>query len=80
LRLAHRVAAEKTWVYSGDKDTVVPPKNSKQYVDAAKLPQGHHVELPADHYSGIVFLPSIIQEIAKIASEPTAQGGERSGR
>ena len=80
LRLAHRVAAGKTWVYSGDKDTVVPPKNSKQYVDAAKLPQGHHVELPADHYSGIVLLPSMIQEIAKIASEPTAQGVERSGR
>ena len=80
LRLAHRVAAGKTWVYSGDKDTVVPPKNSKLYVDAAKLPQGHHVELPADHYSGIVFLPSIIQQIAKIASEPAAQGAVHSGQ
>jgi dienelactone hydrolase len=80
LRLAHRVAAGRTWVYSGDKDTVVPPKNSKLYVDAAKLPQGHHVELPADHYSGIVFLPSIIQQIAKIASEPATDGVEGSDR
>ena len=57
-------------VYSGSKDTVVPPANSKLYVQGAKLPQEHHVELPADHYSGIVFLPSIIQEIARLASEP----------
>lgn len=70
MRLAHRVSPERTWVYSGSKDTVVPPENSKLYVQGAKLPQEHHVELPADHYSGIVFLPSIIQEIARLASEP----------
>jgi len=74
MRLAHRVAPERTWVYSGSSDTVVPPANSKLYVQGAKLPLDHHVELPADHYSGIVFLPSIIQEIARLASEPVDAG------
>ena len=71
LRLAHRVAAEKTWLYSGTHDTVVPPESSKKYAIAAKLPEGHHIELPADHYSGVVFLPSMIQEMSKLASQPS---------
>ena len=69
LRLAHRVAADKTWLYSGSNDTVVPPVSSKKYALAAKLPEGHHIELPADHYSGVVFLPSVIQQMADLASQ-----------
>jgi hypothetical protein len=33
--------------------------------EAAKLAEGHHIEMPADHYSGIVFLPSVMVEIKK---------------
>ena len=69
LRLAHRVAADKTWLYSGTHDTVVPPVSSKKYADAAKLPTGHHIELPADHYSGVVFLPSVIEQMAELACQ-----------
>jgi hypothetical protein len=69
LRLAHRVAPTKTWLYSGTHDTVVPPASSKAFVDAAKLPEGQHIELPADHYSGVVFLPGVIHQIADVVSE-----------
>ena len=69
LRLAHRAAAERTWLFSGTHDTVVPPVSSKKYADAAKLPEGHHIELPADHYSGVVFLPSVIQQMATLAAQ-----------
>lgn len=72
LRLAHRVAASRTWLFSGTHDTVVPPACSKAFANAAMLPEGHHVELPADHYSGVVFLPGVIQQMAAIASEPTS--------
>ena len=72
LRLAHRVAPEKTWLFSGTHDTVVPPENSKAFATAAKLPDGHHVEMPADHYSGVVFLPSVIVQMASLASEMSA--------
>lgn len=69
LRLAHRVAADKTWLFSGTHDTVVPPVSSKKYAVAAKLPDGHHIELPADHYSGVVFLPSVIQQMAELSHQ-----------
>lgn len=65
LRLAHRINPETTWLYSGKYDDVVPPKCSFALAEAAKLPDGHHIEMPADHYSGIVFLPSVMVEIKK---------------
>jgi cephalosporin-C deacetylase-like acetyl esterase len=70
LRLAHRVAPERMWLFSGTHDTVVPPASSHAFATAARLPVEHHIELPADHYSGIVFLPGVIEQIAKVASEP----------
>jgi dienelactone hydrolase len=63
LRLAHRIDSENLWLYSGKYDDVVPPASSFALAKAAKLPDGHHVELLADHYSGVVFLPMVIQEI-----------------
>ncbi|MFN9434413.1 MAG: alpha/beta hydrolase family protein, partial [Planctomycetota bacterium] len=70
LRLAHRVASSKTWLYSGTHDTVVPPACSKAFVDAARLPANQHIEMPADHYSGVVFLPGVIRQIVGVVSEP----------
>ncbi len=69
LRLAHRINPANTWLYSGKYDDVVPPKCSFALAEAAKLPEGHHIEMPADHYSGIVFLPSVMVEIKKSMSE-----------
>ena len=63
LRLAHRLNPETTWLYSGRYDDVVPPACSFALAEAAKLPEGHHIQMPADHYSGIVFLPSVMVEI-----------------
>ena len=65
LRLAHRIDPDNLWLYSGKYDDVVPPASSFALAEAAKLPGGHHVELLADHYSGVVYLPIVIQEIRK---------------
>lgn len=65
LRLAHRVVAERTWLYSGLHDDVVPPACSTALAVAAKLPPEHHIELPVDHYSGVTYLPKIIADMAK---------------
>ncbi len=73
LRIAHRIASEKTWVFSGTHDTVVPPASSKALVQAAGLSEDHHIQMPADHYSGIVFMPGVIERIAAIASEPASE-------
>ena len=65
LRLAHRIDADNMWLYSGKYDDVVPPASSFALAAAAKLGEGHHVELLADHYSGVVYLPLVIQEIRR---------------
>jgi dienelactone hydrolase len=65
LRLAHRIDSDNLWLYSGKYDDVVPPASSFALAEAARLTAGHHVELLADHYSGVVYLPMVIQEIRK---------------
>jgi len=65
LRLAHRVAADRAWLYSGIHDDVVPPSSSDAWADAVKLKPEHHIRLPADHYSGIVHLPKVLGQIVQ---------------
>jgi dienelactone hydrolase len=63
LRLAHRINSSETWLYSGKFDDVVPPRCSLALAKAAQLPEGHHIELAANHYSGIIYLPQVLQQI-----------------
>ncbi len=65
LRLAHRVRPEVTWLWSGKFDDVVPPASSFAFAKAAKLPTEHHIEMPVNHYSGIILMPKILNDIAK---------------
>lgn len=68
LRLAHRVRPESTWLFSGLYDDVVPPRCSEAFASAAGLRPDHHVEMPADHYTGVVFLPMVLQEIHRFVN------------
>ncbi len=70
LRLAHRIDPRRTWLFSGTHDDVVPPASSLAFVQSARLPSGHHIELPADHYSGVVFLPVVLQHMQRLMTEP----------
>lgn len=63
LRLAHRIDPRRTWLYNGMFDDVVPRSSSYALAKAARLPESHHVELPANHYTGIIFLPVVLQQI-----------------
>jgi len=63
LRLAHRIDPERTWLYNGAFDDVVPRSSSYALAKAARLPDSHHIELPANHYTGIIFLPVVLQQI-----------------
>jgi dienelactone hydrolase len=64
LRLAHRVQPQITWLYSGKYDDVVPPACSTAFAQAAKLPAEHHIELPVNHYTGIVLMPKVLAEMS----------------
>jgi dienelactone hydrolase len=70
IRLAHRVDPATTWLYSGKFDDVVPPRCSLALAEAAHLPEGHHIELSANHYSGIVYLPQVVEQIRRRMVEP----------
>ncbi len=68
-RLAHRYAAERTWLYSGTKDTVVPLRNAESLARAAGLTKTHHIHMNADHYSGIIYLPFVLNHMARKIGE-----------
>jgi dienelactone hydrolase len=66
LRLAHRVNAKRVWLFTGKKDEVVPPTCSKAFATAAKLPVGHHIDLPVGHYSAAFLMPLILPRIHEL--------------
>ncbi len=76
-RLAHRLNPAQTWLYSGKLDTVVPIKNARILAKAANLDQSHHIEMIADHYTGIVYLPFVLEQMSTnlkaVAIPATAQ-------
>jgi dienelactone hydrolase len=63
-RLAHRIPAERLWLYTAQYDTVVPPRHGHSFATAAGLSEEHHIMMPANHYSGIIFLPVVLDQIA----------------
>ena len=70
LRVAHRLAPSRTWLYSGLFDEVVPQQHSLRLAEAAGLPDDHHLRLHANHYSGMIYLPVVLAQIkAHIAAE-----------
>lgn len=66
LRLAHRVEAQRVWLFSGRYDEVVPPANSELFAQAAGLDEKHHQKMLANHYSGILFLPMLSEQMSEI--------------
>jgi dienelactone hydrolase len=62
-RLAHRIDPTRTWLFSARYDDVVPPRNADLLARSAQLDDTHHVRLPADHYTGIVFLPFAVEQM-----------------
>lgn len=71
LRVAHRLDPKTTWLYSATRDQVVPPEHTQKLADAAKLTGEHHFQMWADHYTGIVYMPAVVDRIAKTIHEQT---------
>lgn len=63
-RLAHRIDPQRTWLYSGKTDTVVPLRNANVLASAARLEKQHHILMSANHYSGIIYLPFVLRHIS----------------
>lgn len=72
-RLAHRYRPDRTWIFSGKYDDVVPLSHCQLLADAGNLPEDHHVQMEANHYSGIIYLPMVMARIAgEIHGRPSA--------
>ncbi len=65
IRVAHRLDPQRTWLYSGEFDQVVPMKNALALAQSARLDSSHHQRLLANHYTGIIYLPFVLAEMAK---------------
>jgi dienelactone hydrolase len=69
MRLAHRVDAASTWLFSGKFDEVVPPSCSLAFAKAAKLGTNHLI-LPVGHYSAALMFPMILPKITELMRAP----------
>ena len=82
-RIAHRIAPDRTWLFSANRDTVVPPRNAQILADRIELERTHHVVLDADHYSGIIHLPKVILqirgEVLRLHADHAKKGSSDSG-
>jgi dienelactone hydrolase len=74
-RLAGRLDPQSTWLYSAEYDTVVPMANALALKNAARLPDDHHMRLPGDHVTTIVYVPMILDHVVKRIT--ATQDGER---
>lgn len=63
IRVAHRLPSQQVWLYSGLYDQVVPFKNALLLARTMQLQETHHIRMPANHYTGAVFLPMIFAHI-----------------
>jgi cephalosporin-C deacetylase-like acetyl esterase len=79
LRLACRINPSTTWLYSGTLDTVVTPKSSLALAKAANLSKDHHIEFPADHYLGIIYLPTAVGQMSQRMLEPLKNSPTTNG-
>lgn len=64
-RVTHRLDPTTTWLYSAKHDRVVPLKNANLLAKAARLDAEHHLLLSANHYSGIVYFPVVLDHIVR---------------
>ncbi|GIX00535.1 MAG: hypothetical protein KatS3mg111_3867 [Pirellulaceae bacterium] len=72
LRIAHRLSPQRTWLFGATWDEVVPIEHVRRLADRIALPSDHRIELPANHYSGIIYLPSVLSNMARWINEPRA--------
>ena len=59
-RIAHRLDPNTTWLYSARFDKVVPPSSSNLLATTAKLDSSHHIQMLANHYSGVIYVPYLL--------------------
>jgi hypothetical protein len=63
-RLANRIPADRLSVFSANFDTTIPPAHAEWYAKAVGITDDHHIRMPASHFSGVIFRPIVLDQIA----------------
>ena len=74
-RVAHRLDPQHTWLFSAEQDQVVPIENADALAKAAHLPDRHHIRVPGNHYTVIVYFPVILQQVTDQIRAQSANSG-----
>lgn len=64
-RIAHRLDPQRTWLYTGLLDVVVPARCADALARAAGLDETHHIRFWAGHYSAAIFMPWVVRDIVE---------------
>jgi hypothetical protein len=62
-RIAHRLDAARTWLYTATQDTVVPLSSANALASSAGLSREHQMLIEANHYTAILHLPRILDHM-----------------
>lgn len=72
-RVAKRLNPRRTWLFSAKNDTVVPLENAQTWAKAVGLEPDHHIILDADHYSGVVYIPTMVLKVRDAVLQGASQ-------
>jgi hypothetical protein len=76
LRIAHRLDAKKTWLFSARYDQVVPGIHGKKLAEAIGLEWSHHRQITGCHYTCAInahrFMSEMMQALPKADAKKSA--------
>lgn len=72
LRLAHRLNAARTWLFSARWDQVVPSLYSARLARSIGLSASHHRKFAGCHYSCVLSAPRMLSEMLQVVRAPIA--------
>ncbi len=68
-RVAHRLQADRTFLYTAMFDVVVPTACSDRLAECASLPPEHVIRMPCGHHSAVAFLlPMVVDVSARVSA------------
>jgi pimeloyl-ACP methyl ester carboxylesterase len=75
LRVAHRMDAKKTWLFSARYDQVVPAQHGKMLAEAINLDWSHHRQLTGCHYTCAVNAHRFLEEMVRAVPRHSENAG-----
>ena len=75
LRIAHRLNAKKTWLFSARYDQVVPGSHGKLLAEAIGLEWSHHRQLSGCHYTCAINAHRFLQEMTRAITKGDVANG-----